>query len=81
MVDDILRDLGLSTKPRILVLNKIDLLEPNEDTSESEIQEAVGKGSRAVFTSATSGQGIPELKRELQELLTEVEGPPAPVHV
>jgi GTP-binding protein HflX len=81
VVDDILRDLGLSAKPRILVLNKIDLLEATEDSSESKIQEAVGKGSRAVFISATSGQGIPELKTELQDLLTEVESPTAALHV
>ena len=58
VVEGILNDLGVSDKPRILALNKIDLLDAG-DEYELAIQghRSADDGSRVVFTSAQTGSG------------------------
>lgn len=74
VVDKILDDLGLSDKPKILVLNKVDLLEPSEDgvAAESPMQEMAEGQPRVVFTSAQTGEGIERLLDELDVMLEEL---------
>ena len=61
VVESILRDLDLSAKPRVLALNKADLLDPGADTS---FLTAVG-GATAVLTSVASGLGLDQLREAL----------------
>jgi GTP-binding protein HflX len=80
VVDAILHDLGLSDKPRILVLNKIDRLEPIEGLeSDSVVGEIVGERSRVVPASALRGTGLDRLLEELDAVLSETAAVPIPV--
>ncbi len=63
VVDSVLTDLGLGNAPRILVLNKIDLI---TDTPPDEI-DASEEGT--VMTSATRRWGIEELRRAIDDAL------------
>ena len=63
VVDEIVRDLGLAGKPRVLALNKADLLDPEAESSSLEY---VGNAP-AVLTSAATGLGLDELLRALME--------------
>ena len=65
VVDGIIRELGLAAKPRVLALNKADLLDPDVDTS---FLASVG-GATAVLTSAATGLGLDELREALQQAL------------
>ena len=58
VVEAILKELKLTEKPRILALNKADLLDADADTSFST---DVG-GATAVLTSAETGLGLDELR-------------------
>jgi GTP-binding protein HflX len=75
VVDRILRELELSSKPRILVLNKIDLLPSvdGEDLSPavSPMQGLVAGQRRVVFTSAQTGEGMERLLSEIDAVLSE----------
>ena len=80
VVESILSDMGLARKPRILVLNKIDLLEPLEGPEgspkgTSPIQELADGQPRVVFTSAQTGEGMDELRSAIDELLLDLERP------
>ena len=82
VVEEILAEMGLTDRPRVLVLNKIDLLELDDPTSRedgtadrdpvSAIQAVVGEGSRTVCTSAIDGRGLPKLREELGRTLADV---------
>ena len=75
VVDDILAELGLSTKPRIMVLNKIDLLEPaSDDQSDPAVPDIATGQPRVVFASALRGLGLDRLRSEIDELMTEATG-------
>ncbi len=75
VADRILDDLGLAAKPRILVLNKIDLLKPRDGRDGTEppgdVQELIDGGDRAVFTSGVTGHGLDRLMSEIDTLLAE----------
>ena len=82
VADDILAEMGLSGHPRVLVLNKIDLLEPDVGGPDlSAVQAVVGRGGRTVCTSAMDGQGMQELKEELGRVLAETSLDTSPVTV
>jgi GTP-binding protein HflX len=70
-VDEVLEEIGAGEKPRLLVLNKADLL------SEEGRHEAVLAHRGAVLVSALSGDGLEELRERIEtafaETLTEVE--------
>ena len=79
VVEGVLKDLDLSTKPSILVLNKVDLLKndagkPLPDPT----RDSTGEHPRAVFTSALRGVGLDRLCQEIDALLAEP-APPAVV--
>ncbi|MCH7744921.1 MAG: GTPase HflX [Chloroflexi bacterium] len=74
VVEGILGDLKLSSKPQILVLNKIDLVEQESSaSSEGAMQDIVEGQQRVVFTSALTGEGTKRLLSEMDEALTEIE--------
>jgi GTPase len=70
-VDGVLDEIGADASPRLLVLNKIDLL----DDDERRMLELRHRG--AVLVSAATGEGIPELRsrieREFRDRLEAVE--------
>jgi len=61
-VDAILRDLGLSQKPRVLVMNKIDRLPPGEGATAAHPRDAIA-------ISAATRAGIPDLLHACDRLL------------
>ncbi len=70
-VDEVLEEIGAGEKPRLLVLNKADLL------SEDERQEVALGHPTAVLVSALAGEGLDALRERIEaafvETLTEVE--------
>ncbi|MDE3113306.1 MAG: GTPase HflX [Chloroflexota bacterium] len=63
VVDATLADLGLSDRPRLVVLNKADAL---RGTQGSALREALSSEMpTAVWTSATTGEGMGELRERL----------------
>jgi GTP-binding protein HflX len=72
VVEGILKELGLTDKPRVLALNKSDLLDPNADKS---FLTSVG-GATAVLTSVATGLGLEDLLGVISEA---VEPEPAQV--
>jgi GTP-binding protein HflX len=70
-VDEVLEEIGAGAKPRLLVLNKADLL------SEDERHEVALGHPGAVLASALSGEGLEALRERIEaafaETLTEVE--------
>ena len=72
-VEDILDEMHLSDRPRILVLNKVDLLE--SETMKNDAMMNIGSHPRTVITSALTGQGLDQLIAELEAAAT---GTPSP---
>jgi GTPase len=70
-VDAVLEEIGAGDTPRLLVLNKADLLEENERT------EALQRHPEAVLVSALTGDGLAELRERIEaafeDTLAEVE--------
>ena len=65
VVEKILKDLNLTSKPRILALNKVDLLGSELDPSFlTEID-----GATAVLTSTESGVGLDQLLEALEDVV------------
>jgi GTP-binding protein HflX len=60
-VDAVLEEIGAGDKPRLLVLNKADLLD------EEERREALLRHPGAVLVSALTGEGIEELRERVEE--------------
>ena len=76
VVSQILAELKLSDKPRLLVLNKIDIFESESD-AESAIQELAGHEPNVVFVSALAGTGVDVLLQELDRMVSEPASPVA----
>ena len=70
VVEGILEDLGIADKPRLMALNKADLLDENVDaeTLSRALQLADGELG-GVFTSAETGTGLDTLLREIDDAL------------
>ncbi len=70
-VDEVLEEIGAGEKPRLLVLNKADLL------NEEDRHEVTLAHPDAVLASALAGEGLDELREQIEtafaETLTEVE--------
>ena len=71
VVEGILKDLGIADKPRLVALNKADLLDENVDaeTLSRALQLADGELG-GVFTSAETGTGLDTLLREIDAALS-----------
>ena len=72
-VEDILDEMHLGDRPRILVLNKVDLLESKAMQTEAMMN--IGSHPRTVITSALTGQGLDQITAELEAAAT---GEPSP---
>jgi GTP-binding protein HflX len=64
-VDEVLEEIGAGEKPRLLVLNKADLL------SEEERHEVAIAQPGAVLVSAAEGEGLDELRIRIEEAFAE----------
>jgi GTP-binding protein HflX len=74
VVEDTLNDLGLAERPRILVLNKVDLL----GTQDDDANEMPGPGIRSqptVLVSAVKGWNLDVLLHRVESLLMAIDGP------
>ena len=75
VVDDVLEELGLSTKSRIMALNKADLIEAVDGADgpvpSADLQHIVPEQSRFVFTSALQGTGLDLLLAEIDRVLSQ----------
>ena len=73
VVEETLRDLGLMDRPRLLVMNKMDLMEdrPNEGSNGLPAHEA----KSGILVSATKGWNLDDLRREIEETLISIDGP------
>ena len=67
-VENVLDELGAGDKPRLLVLNKVDLLERADAESEAP-GEAAAQGEDTVAVSALRGQGLDALRDAIDRLL------------
>src|SRR5712675_975752 len=67
-VDKILRELGVADRPKLRVLNKVDLLTPDQREA-LERSLARARESGPVLVSAMSGQGMDELLRRIDVAL------------
>ena len=68
VVDDTLEGMGLSDKPRILVLNKLDLVAGGPEVEETW---GIRPKIRIVLTSALEGWGIRQLREAIDEQVSE----------
>jgi len=68
VVDQIMDDMGVLAKPRILVLNKIDLIQQDQEAT-SELQDMAEDQNRVVFISAQTGEGIQRLLEEIEQII------------
>ncbi len=71
VVEDVLEEMGLAETPRILVLNKWDLVasSPDTDGPDSVSQALLPQDEAAVLTSATEGWGLEQLRQEIDSQL------------
>ena len=70
VVERVLTDLELAERPRILALNKTDLLDDDaRPLLDSAFAEAEARAHRAVFISAVTGDGLDRLLAEMDALL------------
>jgi GTP-binding protein HflX len=80
-VDSTLRDLGLQGKPKVIALNKVDLLTPDGRSSLEGLQELAddermaAAGPDAVLVSAEAGWGIEMLLDRLEHALANAREP------
>ena len=65
VVEQILQDLKLTDRPRVLALNKIDLMDPEADSTLPENDH----GPVAVLTSTVTGAGLQELLQAVQRVI------------
>ena len=65
VVDETLASLGLSARPKLLVLNQADRLRGPE--GEARREAVFAEFPQAVFTSATTGEGLPGLRSRIAE--------------
>ena len=74
VVEDTLEDLGLGQRPRLLVLNKVDLLGADDGDS-PEIPSKHQRAQPSVLVSAAKGWNLGVLLRRIEELLAAREAP------
>ena len=78
VVNDILGELGLSDRPQVLALNKIDLFDSVDGLSrvDGAIEDMIGDNGSAVAISALKGTGLNRLISKAEELLSVVTAAP-----
>ncbi|PKB71077.1 MAG: GTPase HflX [SAR202 cluster bacterium Io17-Chloro-G6] len=79
VVEKTLKDLGLEDRPRLLVMNKMDLMSSGQagqpGDGEARLGLPVHEASSGVLVSAVKGWNLDHLLREIEELLISIEGP------
>lgn len=89
VVEKTLKDLGLLDRPRLLIMNKMDLMsaspsgDPSENLSERSGQAETQapnappaqEAQSGILVSAAKGWNLDHLLREIEELLISIEGP------
>ena len=68
-VEIVLKELETEKKPRLRVMNKVDLLD--EEVAESLIADAESERSHTVYVSAVEGTGLQELLRRIDQMIEE----------
>lgn len=68
-VEVVLKELEAEKKPRLRVMNKLDLLD--EEVAESLLANADRDGSNTVYVSATEGTGLHRLRERIDAMLEE----------
>ena len=74
VVEETLEDLGLSNKPRLLVINKMDLL-AKQDNGDVALPPAGLQSYPSVLVSAARGWNLDLLLEEVEAQLVEMDGP------
>lgn len=85
VVEKTLKDLGLEDRPRLLIMNKMDLLpnspsgSPSKRSGEVDVKTPNGppprEGQSGILVSAAKGWNLDHLLREIEEMLIAIEGP------
>ena len=73
VVEDTLRELGLIDRPRLLVMNKMDLMEDRPNGAANGLPAHEAKSG--ILVSATKGWNLDDLRREIEETLISIDGP------
>lgn len=69
-VQRVLHEIGAGDVPQLLVFNKIDLLDPGQRPRQAnDMFELEGVQMPRVFVSGATGEGLPELRRQLAQVL------------
>jgi GTP-binding protein HflX len=68
-VEIVLKELEAEKKPRLRVMNKVDLLD--EEVAESRVVDASRPGSMTVYVSAVEGTGLDALLDRIDKLIEE----------
>jgi len=68
-VEIVLKELEAEKKPRLRVMNKIDLLD--EEVAVSLMADAARPGSNTVYVSAIDGTGLDRLREQIDEMIEE----------
>ncbi len=68
-VEIVLKELEAEKKPRLRVMNKVDLLD--EEVAESRITDAAREGSKTVYVSAVEGTGLNALLERIDQMIEE----------
>ena len=81
VVQKTLKELGLEDRPRLLVMNKMDLMEVQDSERSDDVDSIVPSGqqmhevSSGILVSAAKGWNLDHLLREIEELLISIDGP------
>ena len=81
VVQKTLKDLGLEDRPRLLVMNKMDLMVAQESGRADEIAAIIPNGqpmqevASGILVSAAQGWNLDDLLHEIEELLISLDGP------
>ena len=81
VVQKTLEELGLEDRPRLLVMNKMDLMSVQDSERADDVDSAVPSGrpihevSSGILVSAAKGGNLDHLLREVEELLISIDGP------
>lgn len=81
VVQKTLEELGLEDRPRLLVMNKMDLMSVQDSERAGDVDSMVPSGrpihevSSGILVSAAKGWNLDHLLREVEELLISIDGP------
>jgi len=68
-VEIVLKELEAEKKPRLRVMNKVDLLD--EEVAENLMADAARESSRTVYVSAVEGTGLDTLRKRIDKMIEE----------